>query len=154
MFGDADDSCPLEGPAEAQESLWWPAAWAVTLLAFLAFLAACGAAWAQVGAPSQCGPTSVGSSAAVNVTYPASGTHGPSSPSKYVSISSPGASNYLCVNPVGGTAAVSGSGCAAGSFYIGPLAPPLTWPQPGYAPPATISVIASASSTPVTCAYQ
>lgn len=119
------------------------------ILAALALPALYGPSLAA-GQPNQCGPTSVGTSA-VAVTFPASGSTGPTFPIQYVSIGNPSATATLWVNAMpGGTAAAN----TAGSFAIGPLAPPLTWALPEYAPPASISIIASASSSPVTCAYQ
>lgn len=110
-----------------------------------------GVAQAQVGAPTLCGPTSVGATA-TTVTYPSSGG-GPSKPTKYVTITNPNASGFLCVSPTT-TAAVSGSGCANGSIYVGPLASPLAWYQPEFAPPATLSVVGSTGGLVVTCLYQ
>lgn len=119
-------------------------------LAALALLALAGAAHAA--ATSQCGPTSVGTGA-TPITFPASGTQGPTAPSISLSIMVPTGTAYLCVNPTG-TAATSGSGCAAGSFYVGALSPPLWWSSRSAPPPAAPSVVASGSSTPMTCVYQ
>jgi hypothetical protein len=71
-------------------------------------------------------------------------------PQLYLSISNPSSSATLWVNVVGGTAAANGSG----SFPIGPLGGPVWWNQPGMPPPAAVSIVASAISTPYTCAYQ
>ena len=110
-------------------------------------------AWAQASAPSACGPASVGTGAAA-MTFPASGATGPRAPTQYLQVANPSPTNYLCVNAQpGGTAAVSGSGCAAGSIYVAPLAM-LTWWQPAYPPPAAVSVVASGASTPMTCNYK
>lgn len=108
-------------------------------------------AWSQVGSPTLCGPTSVGATA-TGVTYPASGG-GPQKPSQYVSIANPNSSGYFCV-AANATAAVSGTGCAAGSFYVGALSSPLAWYQPSFAPPATLSIVGSTGGMAVTCFYQ
>lgn len=136
---------------EPRNPRWLLLAVAVSVLLW-AIIIGCACALAQTGAPSQCGPTSIGATAAP-ITYPASGGTGPSFPTKFVSIAVPNGSQYACAATTG-TAATSGSGCAAGAFYIGPFAPPLTWAQPSYPPPAGISVVGSGSGTPLTCAYQ
>ena len=106
-------------------------------------------AHAQVGTPNQCGPTSVGASA-VAVVFPASGTTGNAFPTRYLTIANPSAAATLWVNPLpGGTAAAN----TAGSIEISPGAI-LSWNQPNYPAPATLSIIASAGATPVTCLYQ
>lgn len=108
-------------------------------------------AYAQVGAPTQCGPTSIGGTASA-VTFPATGG-GPPNAQRYLSIANPNSSGFLCVSATG-TATVSGSGCAAGSLYIGALAPPLAWYQPEFAPPASLSIVGSTAGLAVTCLYQ
>ncbi len=118
-------------------------------LAALLGLSLVSEALAAPGAPSQCGPVSVGT-AAVAVTFPAATKTGPPGPSQYVTIGNPSASATLWVNAMpGGTAAAN----TAGSFQIG-SGQALTWALPEYAPPASISVIASGAATPMTCAYQ
>lgn len=125
----------------------------IRLALALAFLGlAVSVALAQTGGPAQCGPTTVGITASA-IAYPASGTKGPTAPTSYVSIANPNSSGYFCVNSLGGTAATSGTGCAAGSFYVGALSSPLTWAQPSYAPPFSISIIGSAGNMALTCAY-
>jgi hypothetical protein len=124
----------------------------VSLLRVLTFLLGLGVAGAhaQVATPSQCGPTSVGSSSAVAGTFPASGATGNSAPARYLMIFNPSASATLWVNPLsGGTAAANAAGSveiAAGASFV--------WSNTGNGPPpAAFSIIASASSTPVTCLY-
>jgi hypothetical protein len=132
-------------PSEAR----WRACLQAGALAGLFALSLASSAEAAPGAPSQCGPTSVGTGA-VAVTFPASGATGPGVPQQYVTIGNPSASATLWVNAMpGGTAAAN----TAGSFQIG-SGQALTWALPEYPPPATISIIASAGATPVTCAYQ
>lgn len=122
--------------------------WGVILSGFI-FVLLIAAAFAQTGQPNQCGPVSVDASATA-VTFPASGQTGPRKPLQYVTIGNPSASATLWVNAMpGGTAAAN----TAGSFQIG-SGQALTWAQPSYPPPGSISVIASGSSTPMTCAYQ
>jgi len=119
-------------------------------LALLACVLAAGAARAQTGAPTQCGPTTVNSGAASAVVFPVSGGHGPGYPTIYLSISNASSTATLWVNPFGGNAAANTSG----SFPILPGASPLTWSAPGYPPPSKLTVISSADGTPMTCAYQ
>lgn len=103
--------------------------------------------------PSACGPTSVGATAAA-LAFPASGATGPPAPTLYLTIANSSPSNYLCIDvQPGGTAATTGSGCAAGSIYLGSLGV-ISWALPQYAPPAYGSIIASGVATPVTCNYQ
>lgn len=117
-----------------------------------ALLALCLAspALAQTGAPSQCGPASVGTAAAA-IVFPASGAHGKLAPTKYLFISNPNASGTLWVNAQpGGTAAAN----TAGSIPLAALGGWVEWSQPQEAPPVTVSIIGSASSMAVTCNYQ
>jgi hypothetical protein len=110
-----------------------------------------GVALSQTGAPSACGPVSV-SNSAVAVTFPASGTHGPNVPQRYLTIVNPHASNtcWLNVQP-GGTAAAN----TAGSIPLNPLGGYWTWSAAGgYPPPSTVSIICPSGATPVTCNYQ
>lgn len=113
---------------------------ALTLLAHLAF--------AQTGAPSDCSG-SVGLSAAA-ISFPAAGKTGPTVPTRYVTIFNSHATQNLWVNPTpGGTAAAN----TAGSAEIVP-AGSLSWYQPAYPPPQTISIVGSGAATTYTCWYQ
>ena len=115
------------------------------LLAALAALVAlsCGA-HAQVTAPTQCGPVSIGVVAAP-IVYPVSGGHGPSVPNHYVMIVNPNAAGSLWINATGGTAAAA----TAGSFPL--VGQGNSVVLPGVKP---ISIIGSAGGMAVTCLYQ
>lgn len=115
--------------------VWWRSA-AALLIAAPAFA-------------NDCSGT-VGTSAA-SVSFPSSGNTGPSRPTQYVTISNPagaGSTPRLAVNP--DSTAVDGG---AGSFVLYPGGS-ITWTVPDYPVPASISIIASAGSTPYTCKYQ
>lgn len=107
-------------------------------------------ALAAPGAPSNCSGT-VGTQAAA-VSFPASGNHGPAAPITYLAIvnpAAPGTTPVLYVNPFGATAVAN----AAGTIPIYPGGSVL-WNYPLTPPPGNLSIIASASSTAYTCAYQ
>jgi hypothetical protein len=99
-------------------------------------------AYAQLGAPTDCSGT-VGSSASVAITF----SH---SPALYVTVVNPNASAKLAINPTG--AAVIDS---SGSYPMDSIGTSWTWSAAqGMPPPATINIIASASSTGYTCKFQ
>jgi hypothetical protein len=102
-----------------------------TLLMLIAFVAS---AMAQ-NQPSNCGDTVGGTAAPIVFAHP---------PTQYITISNPNASATLWVSPVG-TAVVNGGGTigltAAGATVTLAAMP-------------TLSIIASASTTPYTCFYR
>lgn len=119
--------------------------WRAAVLALLLSSPALGAP----GAPSTCSGTVGTASAAIK--FPSSG-NGPSQPITYLMIANPaapGTTPVLYVNPFGATAVAN----AAGVIPIYPGGAAL-WNYPLTPPPGNVTIIASASSTAYTCAYQ
>lgn len=115
----------------------------IRAFAFLLALGVALPAWA--GAANQCGPASVGLTAAA-VVFPASGATGPAQPTQYVTIVNPNVSGVLWINALpGGTAAAA----TAGSFPLLSQGTSVTLP-----PLAPISIVGSTAGLAVTCFYQ
>jgi hypothetical protein len=147
IFAGADDGGIVDPLPDTRWMRWLRAAFKIGLLGSLVLLALYRFAFAQIGAPSQCGPSSVGVTAAA-VTFPLAGTTGSPAPHRYLTIHNPSTAT-LWVNPFGGTAAASTAGSmeiAAGAY--------LSWYLPEFPLPVSISIVASAGGTPITCAYQ
>lgn len=107
---------------------------------------------AQSGAPSDCSGT-VGTSSAA-IVFPSSGNTGPTQPHYYLIINNPSTTATLAINFNGAAAVVN----AAGSITLNATGIAnntiIFSAAMGLPPPAQVSIIASAASTPYTCKYQ
>lgn len=112
-------------------------------LAVLLGLCLAAPAWAQLGQPLQCGPASIGTTAA-SITFPLSGNA--QAPQRYVTIANPNLSGNLWINVLaGGTAAPA----TAGSFALIGQGSNVTLP-----PVAAVSIVGTVAGMAVTCFYQ
>lgn len=151
MFEGADNGGLIPGlyprrPPKPYARRWWASLPFRVSLTALALACAYGLALAMPGQPSDCSGT-VGVTAAP-VVFPKAGAKGPPLPSQWVFIVNPSATATLWISIApGGTAAAN----AAGSFPLLGAGNSVTLSDPA---PVGISIIATAGSTPYTCAFQ
>lgn len=124
-------------------------------LIFALVIVGCGQAnaqSAQSGAPSDCSGTAGLTSSAI--VFPSSGNTGPALPHYYIIINNPSTTATLAINFNGAAAVLN----AAGSITLNATGVAndtiIFSASMGMPPPAQVSIIASAATTPFTCKYQ
>jgi hypothetical protein len=108
---------------------------------------------AQMSQPSNCSGTAT-STAAV-IVFPTSGETGPTFPSQFLTISNPSASATLWVCSSKNCTATANTAASIALSPTGAVGQNgISWWKGAFPPPARVSILSSAATSPFTCVYE